>query len=153
MNKKSAAKYKVADGGKRDLPPIEDVFENQRKGMLATIDIQIKQDSRFDTLLAIRESSRRFYEDDTMSIHEAIAMAAEIKKTHEAIKEIMETITIGQMTTEDFVNPCDVLVDFEDPKCWDSVFKQSLIFSAVQPYGQSFDDLHGRMLEEAAKRA
>lgn len=153
MNKKSAAKYKVADGGKRDLPPIEDVFENQRKGMLATIDIQIKQDSRFDTLLAIRESSRHFYEDDTMSIHEAIAMAAEIKKTHEAIKEIMETMTIGQMTTEDFVNPCDVLVDFEDPKCWDSVFKQSLIFSAVQPYGQSFDDLHGRMLEEAAKRA
>lgn len=153
MTKKSAASFKLADNSKKNLPPIEDVFEIQRKGMLATVDIQIKQDSRFDTLLAIRESSRRFYEDDIMSIEEAMAMAAEIKKTHEAIKEIMETMTIGQMTTEEFVNPCDVLVDFEDPKCWDSVFKQSLIFSAVQPYGQSFDDLHGRMLEEVAKRA
>lgn len=153
MTKKSAASFKLADNAKKNLPPIEDVFEIQRKGMLATVDIQIKQDSRFDTLLAIRESSRRFYEDDIMSIEEAMAMAAEIKKTHEAIKEIMETMTIGQMTTEEFVNPCDVLVDFEDPKCWDSVFKQSLIFSAVQPYGQSFDDLHGRMLEEVAKRA
>lgn len=153
MNKKSAAKYKVADGAKKTLPPIEDVFEIQRKGMLATIDIQIKQDSRFDTLLAIRESYRHFYNDDVVGIEGAMAMAAEIKKTHEAIKEIMETMTIGQMTAEDFTNPCDALVDFDDPKCWDSVFKQSLIFSAVQPYGQSFDDLHGRMLEEVAKRA
>lgn len=153
MNKKSAAKYKVADGGKKTLPPIEDVFENQRKGMLATIEIQINQDSRFDTLLAIRESYRRFYDDDVVSIEEAMAMASRIKETHEAIRKIMEDMTIEQMTAEDFTNPCDVLVEFDDPKDWDSVFKQSLIFSAVQPYGQSFDDLHGRMLEEAAKRA
>lgn len=153
MTKKSAASFKLADNSKKNLPPIEDVFETQRKGMLATIDIQIKQDSRFDTLLAIRESSRRFYNEDVMSIGEAMAMASEVKKMHETIRKIMETMTIEQMSAEDFTNPCDALVDFDDPKDWDSVFKQSLIFSAVQPYGQSFDDLHGRMLEEVAKRA
>ena len=153
MTKKSAASFKLADNAKKNLPPIEDVFEIQRKGMLATIDIQIKQDSRFDTLLSIRESNRRFYNDDSLSIAGAIAMAAEIKGIHEEIKKIMETMTIGQMTTEEFENPCDKLVTFDDPKSWDAVFKQSIIFSAVQPYGQAFDDLHGRMLEEVAKRA
>ena len=151
MAQKSASKFKVADK-KEALPPIEDVFEVQRKGMLATIDIQIRQDSRFDTLLAIRDSYRRFYGDDIVSLDEAMAMAKDVKETHEAIKEIMENMTLEQMTAEDFVNPCDVLVNFEDPKCWDSVFKQSLIFSAVQPYGQSFDDLHGRMMDEVSKR-
>lgn len=153
MTKKSAAGYKIADNAKKNLPPIEDVFETQRKGMLATIDIQIKQDSRFDTLLSIRESNRRFYGDDSLSIDGAMAMAAKIKGIHEEIKEIMETMTIGQMSAEEFENPCDKLVAFDEPKCWDAVFEQSIIFSAVQPYGQAFDDLHGRMIEEAAKRA
>lgn len=151
MAQKSASKFKVAD--KREtMPPIEDVFEVQRKGMLATIDIQIRQDSRFDTLLAIRDSYRRFYADDVVSLDEAMAMAKEVKETHEAIKEIMENMTLEQMTSKEFVNPCDALVDFEDPKSWDMVFKQSIIFSAVQPYGQSFDDLHGRMMDEVSKR-
>ena len=117
MAQKSASKFKVADR-KETLPPIEDVFEVQRKGMLATIDIQIKQDSRFDTLLAIRDSYRRFYADDVVSLDEAMAMAKDVKETHEAIKEIMENMTLEQMTAEEFVNPCDALVDFEDPKSW-----------------------------------
>ena len=151
MVKKSAAKFTPVKGGK-DLPSIEEIFDKQKKGMLATIDIQLKQDSRFDTLIAIRESNRRFYGDDSLSLSGAIAIAAEIKDIHEEIKKIMENMTLEQITAEEFVNPCDALVDFEDPKSWDKVFKQSLIFSAVQPYGLSFDDLHGRMMEEVAKR-
>ena len=152
MANKSAARLTPVKGGK-DLKPIEEIFDQQKKGMLATIDIQLKQDSRFDTLLAIRDSYRRFYAEDVVSLDEAMAMAKEVKETHEAIKEIMENMTLEQITAEEFVNPCDALVDFEDPKSWDKVLKQSIIFSAVQPYGQSFDDLHGRMMEEAAKRA
>lgn len=151
MIKKSAAKFTPVKGGK-DLPSIEEIFDKQKQGMLATIDIQLKQDSRFDTLIAIRESNRRFYGDDSLSLSGAIAIAAEIKDIHEEIKKIMENMTIEQMIAEEFVNPCDALVNFEDPKSWDKVFKQSLIFSAVQPYGQSFDDLRSRMMEEAAKR-
>lgn len=151
MVKKSAAKFTPVKGGK-DLPPIEKIFDKQKKGMLATIDIQLKQDSRFDTLLAIRDSYRRFYSEDVVSLDEAMAMAKDVKETHEAIKEIMEDMTLEQMTSEEFVNPCDALVDFDDPKSWDMVFKQSIIFSAVQPYGQSFDDLHSRMMDEVSKR-
>ena len=151
MVKKSAAKFTPVKGG-RELPPIEEIFDKQKQGMLATIDIQLKQDSRFDTLLAIRDSYRRFYAEDGGCRDEAMAMAKEVKETHEAIKEIMENMTLEQMTAEKFVNPCDALVDFEDPKSWDKVLKQSIIFAAVQPYGQSFDDLHGRMMDEVSKR-
>lgn len=153
MIKKSAAKFEVA-GKKPALPPIEDVFENQKKGMLATIEVQIKQDSRFDTLMAIKQSCDRFFPNaDSLDLNNAKAIAAQVKLQHEKIKAIIEELELDTVTAEDFVNPCDALVDFEEPKDWRDVFEQSVFFSAIQPYGQAFDDFHGRMMEEVAKRA
>lgn len=153
MTKKSAAKFEIADK-KRELPPIEDVFENQKKGMLATIDVQIKQDSRFDTLMAIKQSYDRFFQDaDGIGLDDARSIAEQVELQHKKIKAIIEETGLDAMTAEDFTNPCDALVDFEEPKDWRDVFEQSVFFSAIQPYGQAFDDLHGRMMEEAAKRA
>lgn len=158
MNKKSAAKFEVADK-KPTLPPIEDVFENQKKGMLATIEVQIKQDSRFDTLMAIKQSYDRFFSNadsldlDSLDLNNAKAIAVQVKLQHKKIKAIIEELDLDAVTAEDFVNPCDALVDFDEPKDWRDVFEQSVFFSAIQPYGQAFDDLHGRMMEEVAKRA
>lgn len=153
MTKKSAAQFKIADG-KRELPPIEDVFENQKKGMISTIEVQIRQDSRFDTLMAIKQSHDRFFPDaDGLDLNNAKAIAVQVKLQHEKIKAIIEKIELDTVIAEDFTNPCDALVDFEEPKDWRDVFEQSVLFSAIQPYGQAFDDLHGRMMEEAAKRA
>lgn len=152
MTKKSASQFKIADKPAQPKP-IEDVFENQKKGMLATIEVQIKQDSRFDTMMAVRETYLRFYRDeDEMTLGYAKKLCAKVKKVHEAIKAEAERLTLEQATSEDWVNPCDRLVDFDDPHEWSEVFEQSIIFSAAQPYGQAFDDLHARMMEEAAKR-
>lgn len=154
MTKKSAAKFEVA-GKKLTLPPIEKVFETQKEGMLATIDIQIKQDSRFDTLMALRQSYERFFsvEEDTITINEARELAGRVTMQHKKVRDIIESMTLEQMTAEDFTNPCDALVDFDEADDWRDVFEQSVFFSAIQPYGQAFDDLHGRMIEEVAKRA
>lgn len=153
MAKKSAAQFEIADR-KRELPPIEDVFENQKKGMLSTIEVQIRQDSRFDTLMAIKQSYDRFFQDaDSLDLNNARAIAVQVKLQHKKIKAIIEELDLDSITAEDFVNPCDSLVDFNEPKDWRDVFEQSVFFSAIQPYGQAFDDFHGRMMEEAAKRA
>lgn len=154
MTKKSAAQFEVA-GKKPKLPPIEKVFETQKKGMLATIEVQIKQDSRFDTLMAMRQSYERFFsiEEDTITIDEAKELASRVKMQHEKVRDIVESMTLEQITAEDFTNPCDALVDFDEADDWREVFEQSVFFSAIQPYGQAFDGLHGRMMEEVAKRA
>lgn len=155
MAKKSAAQFKVADGSKPELPPIEDIFETQRKGMLATLEVQLSQDKRFDTYLAVRESHHRFHfeaPETSISFEDAAKIIDEIYGIHVKIKEIVDSMTLEQFTAEDFVNPADALVEFGDVTDWNEVFHQSLLFSAVQPYGQSFDDLRGRMLEEVAKR-
>ena len=155
MAKKSAAQMKLVDGD-RKLPPIEDVLATQKKGMLATIELQIKQDLRFDTLMAIKQSYDRFFSDGESSFDLTLGqvkeLARRIKMQHESVRKLIEDLTIEQITSEDFSNPCDSLVDFDDPKSWRDVFEQSVFFSAVQPYGQAFDDLHGRMMEEASKR-
>lgn len=153
MTKKSAARFEIADKPKKPKP-IEDVFETQRKGLLATIEVQIKQDSRFDTLMAVRDTYLRFYRDEyEMTLYNAKEMCDRIKELHEAIKAKAEGLKLEDVVSEDFTNPCDEMVAFDDPETWEEVFEQSVLFSAVQPYGQAFDDLHGRMMEEAAKRA
>lgn len=155
MTKKSASQMKLMDG-KKKLPPIEDVLATQREGMLATIELQIKQDLRFDTLMAIKQSYDRFLTDGEsgvdLTLGQVKKLAERVKMQHESVKKLIEDMTIDQITSEDFVNPCDSLVDFVDPESWRDVFEQSVFFSAVQPYGQAFDDLHARMMEEASKR-
>lgn len=153
MANKSAARFTPVKGGK-DLPSIEEIFDKQKKGMLATIDIQLKQDDRFDTLMAMRQSYERFFADkDSLLLNQAKDLASRVKMQHQKIREFIESMTVEQITAEDFTNPCDALVDFAEPKNWIDVFEQSVFFSAVQPYGQSFDDLHGRMMDEVNKRA
>ena len=154
MAKKSAARLTPVKGGK-ELPPIEEIFDTQKQGMLATIDIQLKQDERFDTLMAMRQSHERFFnsDKDQLTLGQAKDLASRVKMQHQKVRKFIEDMTVEQITAEDFTNPCDTLVDFDDPKDWRDVFEQSVFFSAVQPYGQSFDDLHSRMMEEAAKRA
>lgn len=165
MAKKSAAKFEIADKKKYEpstikealqnlkLPPIEDVFEKQKKGMISTIEIQIRQDSRFDTMMAVRETYLRFYRDEhEMQLHYAKEMCDRVKEVHELIKARVEDLKLEEVVSEDFTNPCDEFVTFDDPDTWEDVFEQSVLFAAVQPYGQAFDDLHSRMMEEAAKR-
>lgn len=153
MTKKSASQFKIMDKPAQ-LKPIEDVFEVQRDGLLATIEVQIKQDSRFDTLMAMRQSYERFFsaEGGTITLDEAKELAGRVTMQHKKVCELIESMTLEQMTAEDFTNPCDALVDFEEPKDWRDVFEQSVFFSAIQPYGQAFDDLHARMVDEVAKR-
>lgn len=152
MTKKSASQFKIVDKPAQ-LKPIEDVFENQKKGMIATIEVQIKQDSRFDTLMAIKQSYDRFFQDaDGIGLDDVKSIAEQVELQHKKIKAIIEEMELDAMTAEDFTNPCDALVDFEEPKGWRDVFEQSVFFSAIQPYGQAFDDLHARMIDEAAKR-
>lgn len=152
MTKKSAAQMKLVDGGGK-LPPIEDVFANQKKGMLATIEIQIKQDLRFDTMMSVRETYLRFYRDqDEMDLDYASRMCHRIEETHRTIRCKINDLELEDIVSEKFTNPCDTLVDFRAPENWKDVFEQSIMFSAVQPYGQAFDDLHARMMEEVSKR-
>lgn len=154
MTKKSAAQFKVADKAK-SLPAIEDVFANQKQGLLATLDVQLKQDDRFDTLLSIRESYHRFHFDATeadIDLTEVKALAAKVKDIHQKLRDMVEQLTLEGLTAETYANPCDELVAFEEPADWAGVFEQTVLFSAVQPYGQSFDDLRNRMVEEVAKR-
>lgn len=152
MTKKSASQFKIAEK-KAELPPIEDVFQTQKDGMLKTIEMQIKQDSRFDTMLAMRETYRRFFDKDTMTIAYAKELSGKVRKLHETIKAKIEAFTLEDAIAEDFVNPCDELVAFDDPEDWITVFEQSVTFSAVQPYGEGFDTFHGRMMDEVSKRA
>ena len=103
--------------------------------------------------MAVRETYLRFYRDEhEMTLSYAKEMCDRVKEVHEAVMAKVANLKLEEATSEDFLNPCDELVAFDDPETWEDVFEQSVLFSAVQPYGQAFDDLHARMMDEAAKR-
>lgn len=151
-NRKGPSKMKMVDAP--ELPPIKEVFEKQVAGIAATIELQIRQDSRFDTLMAIRASWLRFYpeEHDEMDIDYAKALAEKVRGFHEEVLSRVRAITLEEVTADEWENPCNSLVEFEDPGSWEDVFLQSLVMSAVQPYGEALDNLRSRMVEEGGRR-
>lgn len=155
-NKKSPSKMKVVDGDKGKAS-VAVAFENQRKATLATLDVQLKQDERFDTLMGIREAWHAFHFDapatEGPSFDYVRNIASDVKEIHERIVSIVENMTVEDFKGEKWANPADQFVDFDEPKDWEDVFYQSMIFSGVQPYGRTFDDIRSRVMEEEGKRA
>ena len=159
-NKKGPSKMKMIDGDKgkrKDRASMEEMFETQRQGILATLDVQLHQDLRFDTLMGIREAWHAFYFDapatEGPSFDYVRNIAQDILKIHEKIKNDVLSMTLEQFSVEEWENPADKYVGFDDPGDWDDVFYQSMIFSGVQPYGRSFDDVRSRVMKELRDRA
>lgn len=144
-------------GARKDQETLEKMFETQRQGILATLEVQLKQDLRFDTLMGIREAWQRFHFDrkaeEAPSFEYVRNIANDVRDAHLKIQEAAEAMTLEQFTAEDWVNPADSIVEFGEPKEWEDVFYQSVIFSGVMPYGQSFDDVRSRMMKELRDRA
>lgn len=158
--KKGPSKMKLVDGDKgkrKDQVTLEKVFETQREGILATLEVQIRQDLRFDTLMGIREAWHQFHFDapatEGPSFDYVRNIAMDILVIHEKIKDEVLSMTLEQFSSEDWENPADKYVEFEATKDWEDVFYQSMIFSGVQPYGRSFDDVRSRVMKELRDRA
>lgn len=151
---------KMIDGDKgkrKDQESMEKMFETQRQGILATLEVQLNQDLRFDTLMGIREAWQRFHFDrkaeEAPGFDYVRDIANDVRNVHLKIKEAAEGMTLEQFSSEDWVNPADKLVEFTEPAGWEDVFYQSIIFSGVMPYGQSFDDVRSRVMKEMRERA
>lgn len=158
--KKGPSKMKMIDGDKgkrKDRASMEEMFETQRQGILATLEVQLNQDLRFDTLMGIREAWHQFHFDapatEGPSFDYVLNIASDIKAIHERIRDEVVSMTLEQFSSEDWVNPADKYVEFDETKDWEDVFYQSMIFSGVQPYGRSFDDVRSRVMKELRDRA
>lgn len=158
--KKGPSKMKLVDGDKgkrKDQETLEKMFETQRDGILATLEVQLRQDLRFDTLMGIREAWQQFHFDrlpeEAPDFDYIRNIAMDILVIHEKIKDEVLSMTMEQFSSDDWKNPADKYVEFEAPKDWEDVFYQSMIFSGVQPYGRSFDDVRSRVMKELRDRA
>lgn len=152
-SKKNFDVYKPEEK-KVTVDDLKKILDTQVAGIIATLDVQIRQDSRFDTLLALRESYHRFHFESPESEPDynwASNMASEIRKMHEDIRDIVSEITLESLIEGEFVNPCDAMVEFDECSDWNDVLYQSIIFSAVKPYGQAISDLHDRMVDAKSK--
>ena len=156
---KSASKLKLSDPAKKAPyrgPSLEKMLEDARVTMRTQIEIQVRQDSRFDTLMAIREAWHRFNYDrmeDHADIGYARRMAAKVRDLHELVGKAVKAMTVEYMTADEWENPCDELVEFDDPETWQDVLDQSILFSAIQPYGQHFDDVREQLMNAKAQGA
>ena len=159
-NKKGPSKMQVVDGDKgkrKDQKTLEEMFEAQRQGILATLEVQLRQDLRFDTLMGIREAWHQFHFDvpatEGPSLDYVRSIASDIKSIHERIRNDVASMTLEQFSSEDWANPADKYVEFGEVRDWEDAFYQSMVFSGVQPYGRSFDDVRSRVMKELRDRA
>ena len=101
-NKKGPSKMKVVEGKRKDQETLEKMFETQRQGILATLEVQLNQDLRFDTLMGIREAWQRFHFDrapeEAPSFEYVRNIANDVREAHLKIQDVVNGMTLGQFT-------------------------------------------------------
>lgn len=153
MTKKSAAKLQIAEKPKamteeEKAEVMEKELATAKTAVLASLEIQINQCERFDSLLAIHDSYARFGIDG-LSIMKATEIAAKMKALLIEVRDIIEEISLVEMVVKDFTNPIDKFVPSERRGTWDEVLEDAMMFSAIRPWGEQMDTLHGQLLMKA----
>lgn len=153
MTKKSAAKLQIAEKPKamtdeEKTEVMEKELATAKTAVLASLEIQINQCERFDSLLAIHDSYARFGIDG-LSIMNATEIAGKMKALLIEVRDIIEKISLVEMVVKDFTNPIDKFVPSERRGTWDEVLEDAMMFSAIRPWGEQMDTLHGQLLMKA----
>lgn len=153
MTKKSAAKLQIAEKPKamtdeEKAEIMEKELATAKTAVLASLEIQINQCERFDSLLAIHDSYARFGIDG-LSIMKATEIAEKMKAILIEVRDIIEKISLIEMVVKDFTNPIDKFVPSERRGTWDEVLEDAMMFSAIRPWGEQMDTLHGQLLMKA----
>ena len=159
MTRKSAAKLKVVKDDKKELRPIEEVFEEAKEMFALTVDTQIKLAARVDNLMNIRDFCRKFWGDQYDSkfnrdeLHYLKNMQQVSINTYQKVRDKVDEFELVDFRATELKDYfADIIPASEDIKSLQDLCEAALIFMSVQPYGSKLIQLHQMMQDEFASR-
>jgi len=142
---------------KPEEPPIEEIWKMVHNGLVVTSKTQANISRRVDTMLSLKAQADIFFDSqvfvDGYDWQELQKWQKLTEETYDKVAEIMEGLTMEQLTAETLDDPFNHLIpkaeECDDPR---KLFEGMIVFSCVRPFGEKLIQAHQAMRDEVLKR-
>lgn len=134
---------------------IEKIFNRQKAGLIANLEIAKNHAHSWNTLLDIKHLYHAVTDNDLTDFDKVLKAADEVEAMYENTLNIVKNTDFGAMALGDtdckFKNPIDEVIEFDDPKSWEDVFHQALLNEAAAIAGNGIEQIRARLISEMEK--
>ena len=132
---------------------IEMIFNKQKAGLIASLEIGMKGSRSWRTLLDIKSLYHNVTGEDLEDFDKVLDAADRVRSMYERMLDIVKSVTFDDMALIDagedsFKNPVDEIVEFDDPKSWVDVFDQALMYQTAYAAGSGIEQIRARLVSE-----
>lgn len=134
---------------------IEKIFNRQKAGLIANLEIAKNRAHSWNTLLDIKSLYHAVTGKDLTDFDKVLKAADEAEAMYESTLNIVKNMGFSAMALGDtdceFKNPIDEVVEFNDPESWEDVFHQALLNEAAAIAGNGIEQIRARLISEMEK--
>lgn len=134
---------------------IEKIFNRQKAGLIANLEIAKNHAHSWNTLLDIKRLYHAVTGEDLNDFDKVLKAADEAETMYESTLNIVKNTGFSAMALGDtdceFKNPIEEVVEFNDPKSWEDVFHQALLNEAAAIAGNGIEQIRARLISEMEK--
>lgn len=131
---------------------IEKIFNRQKAGLIANLEIAKNHAHSWNTLLDIKRLYHAITDKDLTDFDKVLKAADEVEAMYENTLNIVKNMGFNIMalggTDCVFKNPIDEVIEFDDPKSWEDVFHQALLNEAAAIAGNGIEKIRARLISE-----
>lgn len=131
---------------------IEKIFNRQKAGLIANLEIAKNHAHSWNTLLDIKHLYHSVTGEDLTDFDKVLKTADEVEAMYESTLNIVKNTDFGAMALGDtdceYKNPVDEVIEFDDPKSWEDVFHQALLHEAAAVAGGGIEQIRARLISE-----
>ena len=136
---------------------IEKIFNRQKTGLIAQLEIAKNHAHSWNTLINIKSLYHTVTGEDLTDFDKVLKAADEVEAMYENTLNIVKNTDFGAMALGDtdceFKNPIEEVIEFNDPKSWEDVFHQALLHDAAAVAGSGIEQIRARLISEMEKDA
>ena len=134
---------------------IERIFNRQKTGLIAQLEIAKNHAHSWSTLLNIKSLYHTVTGEDLTDFDKVLKSADEVEAMYESSLNIVKNTGFDVMALGDtdceFKNPIEEVIEFNDPKSWEDVFHQALLHDAAAIAGSGIEQIRARLISEMEK--
>ena len=131
---------------------IEKIFNRQKAGLIANLEIAKNHAHSWNTLLDIKHLYHSVTGEDLTDFDKVLKAADEVEAMYESTLNIVKNMGFSAMALGDtdceYKNPVDEVIEFDDPKSWEDVFHQALLHEAAAVAGGGIEQIRARLISE-----
>lgn len=132
------------------------IFENQKAGLVANLEIAVNGSRSWKVLLDIKSLYHSVTGEDLDDFDQVLDAADKVRSMYERTLNAVKGMTFEDMALldddGDFENPINEIIEFADPESWIDVFEQALMYQTASVAGSGIEQIRARLVSEMEEK-